>query len=276
MRRSPGRLVAVVAAVSGLLLAAGCGTDEGDPAADEPGDGEATVSAALDAEALSGRTFTSTKVTGRELASADPIVISFDDGQMSVSAGCNTMFGSFAVEGDTLEWAQQPASTLMACDKELEEQDAWLADLLTAGVTAEADGATLTLASDDVTIELTDGSTQDLDSLLGRTWTVIGTIRDGRTIRLPVRMTPPRLGVRGNGTARLDTGCNTGRTVVRVVDDGLEFGPTTTTRVACRQPAREIERRVLAVLDGRSDYVSFDGTVLVVVRGDTGLMFEVR
>ncbi len=266
----------MVAAVSALSLAAGCGADEDEPAADEPRGGEETATMAVDVEALAGRTYTSTAVTGRELVSADPVMITFDDGQMSVSAGCNTMFGAFALEGDTLAWTQQPGSTLMACDEELEEQDAWLADLLTTGVTAKSDGASLTLASGDVTIELADGSGPDLSSLFGRNWTVVGTIRDGRTVRLPVRMTPPRLDVRKNGTARLNTGCNTGRTVVRVTDDGLEFGPTTTTRVACRQPAREIERRVLAVLDGPADHVSFDGSVLVVIRGETGLMFEVR
>jgi heat shock protein HslJ len=105
---------------------------------------------------------------------------------------------------------------------------------------------------------------------------VVGTISDGRTVRLPVRMTPPRLDVRKDGTARVDTGCNTGRTVVRVDGDTLVFGPTSTTRMACRQPAREIERRVLEVLDGPSDYVSFDGSVLVVTRAGTGLMVEVR
>jgi heat shock protein HslJ len=105
---------------------------------------------------------------------------------------------------------------------------------------------------------------------------VVGTIVDGRTVRLPVGWTAPRLGVRSNGLARLNTGCNTGRTVVRVAGDGLEFGPTSTTRVACPEPAREIQRRVLRVLDGTTDYVSFNGTLLVVIREGTGLMCEVR
>jgi heat shock protein HslJ len=64
--------------------------------------------------------------------------------------------------------------------------------------------------------------------------------------------------------------------VVRVEGDTLTFGPTTTTRVACRPPARAVERTVLRVLDGTADQVTYDGSVLVVVRGEDGLVFEVR
>ena len=39
---------------------------------------------------------------------------------------------------------------------------------------------------------------------------------------------------------------------------------------------RTASPRVLAVVDGRSDYVVFDGSVLIVVKGDNGLVFQVR
>jgi heat shock protein HslJ len=259
-----------------LAAAAGCGSDDDGSGAGSPRSGEESASVTLDAETLAGRTYTSTSVTGRELASPDPIRITFDGRTMAVRAGCNTMTGPFSVEGETLSWTSEPAMTMMACGEALEEQDAWLAELLTAGVTAEPDGRRLTLTGGDVTIELADTSAADLESLLGRTWTAVATIEGDATASIPADVTNPRLGVRPQGLARLNTGCNTGRTVVRVDGDTLTFGPTTTTRVACRGPARGVERVVLRVLDGPADEVTFDGTVLVVRRGDVGLVFEVR
>jgi heat shock protein HslJ len=262
-----------------VLSAAGCGSgDSGDDSGQgaDPGGGEESASVSVAQETLEGRTYTSTSVSGHELASQDPIRLAFEEGRMSASAGCNTMFGPFALEGDELAWTAEPATTLMACGDALDQQDRWLAELLTAGVTAASDGRRLTLTSGELTIELADTSTPDLESLLGRTWTAVATISGDATASLPAEVTSPRLGVRPNGQARLDTGCNTGRTVVRVEGDTLTFGPTTTTRMACRPPARAVERTVLRVLDGTADQVTFDGSVLMVVRGEDGLVFEVR
>jgi len=79
-----------------------------------------------------------------------------------------------------------------------------------------------------------------------------------------------------NGLGRLDTGCNTGRTTVTADATSITFGHPAVTRIRCQDPAATIEQRVLDVVDGRSDYVIFDGSVLIVVKGDNGLVFQVR
>ena len=33
---------------------------------------------------------------------------------------------------------------------------------------------------------------------------------------------------------------------------------------------------MLSVVDGRSDHVIFDGSVLIVIKGDNGVVFQVR
>jgi heat shock protein HslJ len=63
---------------------------------------------------------------------------------------------------------------------------------------------------------------------------------------------------------------------VRVDGQNLVFGPTTSTRRACQEPERTIERRVLAVLDGPADSVQTEGQVLIVTKGTDGLVFNVR
>ena len=171
---------------------------------------------------------------------------------MSVSAGCNTMFGSYELTETTLAWASDPASTMIACEPDLADQDRWLAELFTTGVTATSDGESLTLAGDGVTIQLASTAAATLDGLLGRRWTAIATISDGTTSRLPVRTRRPTLSVRGDGLARLFTGCTSGRTTVRINGSSLAFANTRVTRGTCEGPAGETERAVLTLLDGPS------------------------
>ena len=188
-------------AASALLLVgllAGCGSsDNGDDGADtttpttSPTPTSTPVAAVAD---LDGTTYESTSVEGHELVPGEPVRVSFEGDTMSVSAGCNTMFGAYDVTDGTLAWSGEPASSLVGCEPELADQDAWLADLFTTGVEATLDGSTLTLTSGDVVMELTDVAETNLEDLLGRTWTVRGIVVDGVTSRVPsgVRNPTPR------------------------------------------------------------------------------------
>jgi heat shock protein HslJ len=236
------------------------------------------TAAVVTAADLDGTSYVSTMVTGHDLVAGTAIDLGFDAGTLSVSAGCNSMFGEYEVDDQgMLRWTGHPASTMKACADELMAQDQWLAQLFTDGVAATKDGSDLTLTSGEVTIELgAKTATTDLTSLLGRTWTVVGTMSGGATQRVPRRNRLPRLEVGRDGVSRLDTGCNTGRTIVRVDGDAFVFGPTTVTRQHCPQPDREIERRVLAVLDGRTDTVDTNGTALIITKAPGGLVIQVR
>lgn len=226
---------------------------------------------------LAATSYVASNVEGRDLVAGSEILLVFELGTMTATAGCNIMFGGYEIDDGLLRWSDAPAQTQRACRDEAAAQDDWLTNLLTEGASASFEGDDLVLTSGEVRIELTEKSAAqaDLSSLLGRTWTVVGTITEGETQRLARGNRPPRLGVRATGLSRLNTGCNVGRTVVRVRDDAFEFGPTTTTRQACRQPERETERRVLAVLDGRTDDVYTHGATLVVKKGDYGLVVQV-
>jgi heat shock protein HslJ len=269
----------VAASVLALVTVTGC-VAESEPRSDPVATGTPQASATEQAVAtadLAAVSFVSTRVEGRELVAGTEILLVFELGTMAVSAGCNTMFGEFQVDDGILRWSSGPAQTMKLCNEELSAQDAWLTELFTDGASASYDGSNLVLTAGDVTIELAEQSAEekDLSALLGRRWTVLGTIADGATQRLPRRGQRPSIGSAPNGFSRLNTGCNTGRTVVRVRDGTLVFGPTTTTRRVCPQPEREIERRVLAVLDGRSDAVYTHDDVLVVTKGSSGLVFDV-
>ena len=145
-----------------LAIAAACGDD--DTAA---GDG------ALE---LDGRQFWSTSVTeggaDRPLVAGTQIEISFADGQVSASAGCNSMGGEYSLDGDVLVVGDM-FSTEIGCDPDRHAQDDFVAAFLTGGPVAALDGETLTLATDDVTAEFADLS-GETESLKGTTWEVTG------------------------------------------------------------------------------------------------------
>jgi heat shock protein HslJ len=266
------RALAAASVVLGCLAA--CSEESDRAASEQPASGATPLTP--DAAALDSASLVSTSVEGHELAEGTSVRMGFEDDVMSVSGACNTQFGAYEVDAGVLRWSEQPLTTMMACDEELAAQDDWIRGLLVAGMDATHDGASLVLTSGEVTVELEPEPEADLETLLGRTWSVVGTISDGSTSRVPPRGRTPRLEVGTDGLARIDSGCNTGRTTVRVDTTSLTFGTPTVTRVACPEPTRTVEQIVQSVLDGRSDYLRYDGSVLILVRDGSGLVFSVR
>ena len=103
---------------------------------------------------LAGKSFESTRVTGRELVGGTPISIAFEEDTISVTAGCNTIVGGYEAADGVLTLQPDAASTMMACEPPaLMEQDEWLVDFLSAGVQADRGDGTLRLTGGDVVIE---------------------------------------------------------------------------------------------------------------------------
>ena len=120
------------------------------------------------------------------------------------------------------------------------------------------------------------GTGEDLSGVLGRSWTAVATIAEGTTSRLPIRTARPTLNVADDGLARLFSGCNSGRTTVQVDGDTLSFASTRVTRGNCDGPAGLTEQLVLSVLDGPADHAELHEKVLIVTKGDEGLVFQLR
>lgn len=128
------RSVAVLAVLGVGLALGACGSESAD---------------------LAGKSYTSTEVRGHDLVEGSTITLSFEDGRVSAKGGCNTLNGDATWEGDTLEVAEPMASTMMACDQPLMDQDQWLSTFLTSSPALEVDGDTLTLGDDTTGITLT-------------------------------------------------------------------------------------------------------------------------
>jgi heat shock protein HslJ len=142
LARSTGGLLLLVS-LSGL--AQGCSNDDSDTATDD------TASSVK----IEDRQLVSTEVSGHDLVEGSTIRISTEDDALTVIADCNTMSAAYTYEDDKLAWSSEPASTMMACDPALMDQDAWLSELFTAGVDVSGDGSDVVLTSGDVSITLT-------------------------------------------------------------------------------------------------------------------------
>jgi heat shock protein HslJ len=105
---------------------------------------------------LAGTTWVMTSASGSAAITAiagTEVVITFEDGQVGVQAGCNGMGGAYEQNDDVLE-VEPMTSTLRACDQPLMYRDAALAALHTSGPTVAGDADTLVITGDGTTLEL--------------------------------------------------------------------------------------------------------------------------
>jgi heat shock protein HslJ len=248
------RTALALLALAGLTLAA-CGSDDSGSTSDGAG--------APTAEELDGRAFVSTSVEGHDLVEGSEINITFLAEAMAVDAGCNSMNGGFEIDEGVLT-AGPFASTMMACDQPLMDQDAWLNDFLSSLPTIGLDGTTLTLAGDDTTITLEELQPSEL---VDTTWQVTGTVANQGVSSVPADTTASIV-IAPDGTVSVDTGCNTGSGSVEVTDETLTFGPIAITLRACADEAvNQLEQSMLAVLQGEVSY-TIEGNNLSLRSGE--------
>lgn len=225
---------AVLAAVA-LLVLTSCGSAGGPSARD-----------------LDGRTFLSTAVTRdgppHELVRDTRVRVSFADGQVSANAGCNTASGRYRVDAGTLELEDGLAVTEMGCEEELQAQDEWLWELLSAAPAVALDEDRLSLRTESTVLELLDRVVADPDRpLVGEPWTVDSLVSGDAVSTTPGDATASLQF--GDDVVQVDTGCNRGRAGYERDGDRLTLGPLALTRMACPGDADELERAVVAVLE---------------------------
>lgn len=253
MRPRSGIVPSIFLAVA-LTLGA-CGTDR-EPA---PGDPDQ-----LD---LVGRTFLSDDVTVNDkpypLAKGSQLRLTFEDGSVGGSAGCNSMGGDASWDnGVMLVKGDSMMMTEMGCAEPLMQQDTWFSDILTSEPRLSQADTTLTLTSGDTVIIFTDEEVVVPDgSLTGTTWTLDSIISgDTASSNADVKST---LEFSDEGQLNGAFGCNGGGGAYTIEGDVISFGPLATTAMACEPPASEVEEAVLGVLQGDVTY-SIDGESLVL------------
>jgi heat shock protein HslJ len=197
------RLLAALA-LAGVALAA-CGDDDADVASgDGPPGGVPLAGEYLSVEVAEGGMV-------RPLVPGTQIRLTFDDGAVGASLGCNHLGGTYRLDGDVLV-VDELSTTDMGCDPPRHDQDQWFADLLASRPTVALAGDTLTLSSGDTVVVLRDREVADPDrELVGTTWEVDGFLEgagpDGTAMSMAVE-TPGILDLRDDGLVTGHDGCN--------------------------------------------------------------------
>lgn len=102
---------------------------------------------------LDGTTWVAERIEDpdREIVPGSRIVLSFQDDAMSARAGCNTLRGQAAIEDGELV-VPVLASTMMACEEALMQQDDWLNGFLSSRPAIEVTDDDLWLSQDDTVL----------------------------------------------------------------------------------------------------------------------------
>jgi heat shock protein HslJ len=254
--RLTGPIIALTFVAAGLLAA--CGDDEPD-AGSTP-----TV------EDLTGRTFLSTEVTGQTLIDDTRVSLAFSADSLAMVAGCNTHMGGYSIEDGELV-VPALASTLMMCDDEAMQQDAWIAELLGGSPQISLDGSTLSLVSPDVTLTMIDRSAIDASSeLIGGTWAIDSLESADSSTAAPegAHMAAD------DGRLYVATGCNRGSASLTVEDgNAIVVGPMALTMMACEQELMDWEQSLLAFLGQPLTY-TLTGEDLVLDNGSEQLLLH--
>jgi heat shock protein HslJ len=287
-------LIALLAvATAGMFTLASCGDPTVEPATSPTDPGSTTIDtnpsttpattpdttpATGDdlAALLAGKAYLSQSTTGITLAPDAVLRISFDDGRIGVSGGCNGMGGDVTFDGATMTVGPM-MMTQMACDQPLMDQDSAVQAFLTAGTTVSVDGDTITITGTfdgaDASITLLDREVADPDRPLADTaWTVTGVISSD-AISAGWGSAVATLTI-VDGQAQVNAGCNTGFATVTVDEAAgtITFGPLALTRKMCDEDAMRLEQEVSRVLTGTASYTIEAGS-LTLMNGADGLQF---
>jgi heat shock protein HslJ len=219
---------------------------------------------------LDGHTYLSTDLQGAVLVAGSRIRLTFTNGSLSASGGCNTMGGAYSIDGDRLVTTQM-SMTEMACDEPLMRQDTWLGAFL-GGVTFTIDGDTLTLVNGAVRLALLDEEVATPDKPIeGTRWVLDGIISGDAVSSVPIGVTAS-IKIAG-GQVQVEAGCNTGGGSVTVAADTLAFGGIGLTKMGCEAGPAAVESAVMTVLTGDVAY-AIDADSLTLMNGANGLMFR--
>jgi heat shock protein HslJ len=208
--------------------------------------------------------------TDRPLVEGTQIRLSFTDGQLGASAGCNTLGGSYRIEDGRLVF-EGGAMTEMGCDDERHAQDDWLFGFLGSQPSIAQEGDTLTLSANGTVITLQDREVAEPDlPLTGTRWTV-DSIISGDAVSSVRGNAVATLVFTNDGRVEVATGCNTGSGTYEATDRTLRIDELFTTLGGCGAAIDQLSEAVLSVLNGGKLDYTVDAGSLTLMAGDHGL-----
>ncbi|MFD3880970.1 META domain-containing protein [Streptomyces microflavus] len=261
--------MAVSVSVLALLTLAACGTESGSGFGS--GDGSDTVQSDVPVTGVAW-SVDSLTVDGKKTEAPAGSRLEIDPkGRAKAGFGCNHISADARVEGDRITFGK-PVSTQMACDETTEKAEKAALAAMDGEVTAKLSGEKLTLTTEGGdTIAL---SEEKPAGLVGTRWAV-NTLLSGETATSVPADLPkervPHLTFGEDGTVHGNSGCNSFHGEAAVEGSTIDFGPPAGTRKMCPEAEMEVERAVLAALDGPATYTIKGSTLTVTSKDGKGI-----
>ncbi len=195
------------------------------------------------------------------------VTIEFKDGQIGGSAGCNTYFGSYEVEGDSLTIGPIGVTEMfcVAPENVMEQESAYLAALQSA--------ASYQVTDDQFQMANADGETVlsfsvlEPESLTDTMWRLTG-YNNGQGGFISLLIGTEITALFGDdGNLSGSAGCNRYTASYEVEGATISVGPAAATRMMCAQPE--------GIMEQESAYLSMlESAAAYQVRGDTLKMLD--
>ena len=203
---------------------------------------------------LTGQAWVLTELTGKTLVAGTSITALFSaDGKMGGSSGCNRYGGTYTVTGNTIQITSPLASTMMACEQEIMDQESAYLKALGEAKSFSVTGDQLTLKDGNSTLLVYKAQSQDLS---GTSWEVIAYNNGKQAVISVLAGTTLTAEFGSDGTLSGNSGCNTYNGSYKVDGKQITIGPLASTRMACGEPegVMEQEAQYLAALQTAVTY----------------------
>lgn len=225
---------------------------------------------------LDGRAFLFSSGQGFAPVAGTSVFLSFSDGALGISAGCNGAGADYRVRGGRLI-ASDLRQTLEGCNPELSAQDDLLAAFITSRPRLMLDGDTLTLTGDDgVTMVFLDREVADPDRPLTETrWGVDSFIQGDAVSNTPLPSEPILL-FHADGSVEINTLCNRGMGSYAVAGDKIMLSGVTYTDRPCAGGPAFADTQLKAVLKDGTVEFRIEARRLTLERGNVGISAMAR
>jgi heat shock protein HslJ len=207
-------------------------------------------------------------LNGQPALNVAPVTLSFENGKVSGSDGCNSYNAGYTATDTTLKINGPIAATMMACAEPIMTQAAAYTKALEQVATYQVDGAQLTL-SDASGKELATFTAQST-SLAGTSWVATGYNNGKQAVVSVVANTEITANFGADGTLSGSAGCNQYTASYQTSGQNITIGPAAATRMACEQPVMDQETQYLAALSTAATY-RIDGNTLELRTADGAL-----
>jgi heat shock protein HslJ len=192
------------------------------------------------------------------------------ENELSFSADCNSLGGTYSVDDDVFTLSEA-YMTEMACDTDLMNEDSWFISFFEASPTLHFDGERLTFTGAEASLVFVDSEIVSPDQVfVGPTW-IIDTFIDGDSASAYNLLEASIFAFDSDGNVAIFGGCNSGGGTYTLDAGTLSFSDLSSTYMACDEDIMAAEAHLFSVLEESGLSTEIDGNRLTIMGSSLGI-----